>query len=796
MLKAKFGVRFDLRKDLDFDSLLGEPVEESIVILPHLISTETTTGFKFNILGSFSVFNVEALLASRVTGLTIFNPDNSLYASLTGIANTTFAALEQVNSLDNILDQLALGAEIIGSNFNDILVGEDGNDIVRGAGGNDTLIGAGGNDTLIGGNGADRLFGGAGDDTLSGSGGDDHLDGGNGNDSIDGGSGNDSVSYANAAAVTVVLSDNSAQDTIGAGIDTIVNIEHVVGSKHGDHITGDFRDNKLFGGAGNDTLVGGLGNDKLKGGAGNDTLYGGEGNDRLIGDSGTDVLDGGEGSDRYVLKSNHEELNTYRDTGTGMGDIDTLWAEESSVATLPSTFSQSASGLERIVGRQGAYWQQTALRGNGESLDWDFTDIELRRIKELRGGAGDDVIVASTGGQGLKGKHGDDRLIGGDGSDGLYGGGGDDVLIGGAGDDGLWGGNGDDHLMGGDGNDRLLDDSGNNILQGEGGRDELISGAGNDTLQGGDGDDVLKGGPGDDILEGGDGNDTLIGASGSDLLDGGEGSDTYVLKKYNTEIDTYQDSGTGASDWDVLLAKSSPTIFLSASFNHSASGLEEISGLHHELQGPGTSLSWDFTDIKLTSITQIKGSGEDDSIVGSDGDDVLKGKNGDDQLNGGSGNDSLSGGNGNDRLDGGDGDDVLVYDAADATTVNGGAGTDTLHLLGSGKTIDLTNIGDFIHESIEKIDLTGNGNNTLKLNVHDVLAISDHTDEFLFDGTEQLMVLGDEGDKVELAGGGWIQGSDTTISAAVYTPYTHTDFGAQLFIDTDITQFVSPLIIV
>lgn len=58
------------------------------------------------------------------------------------------------------------------------------------------------------------------------------------------------------------------------------------------------------------------------------------------------------------------------------------------------------------------------------------------------------------------------------------------------------------------------------------------------------------------------------------------------------------------------------------------------------------------------------------------------------------------------------------------------------------------------------------------------------------------MVLGDEGDKVELAGGGWIQGSHTTISAAVYTPYTHTDFGAQLFIDADITQFVSPLIIV
>ncbi|MES0885432.1 calcium-binding protein, partial [Roseibium sp. SCP14] len=59
-------------------------------------------------------------------------------------------------------------------------------------------------------------------------------------------------------------------------------------------------------------------------------------------------------------------------------------------------------------------------------------------------------------------------------------------------------------------------------------------------LDGAGGNDTIIGTAGDDVIVGGDGNDTL---------DGGEGSDTYEFGLYD-DFDTYQDSGTGASDVD------------------------------------------------------------------------------------------------------------------------------------------------------------------------------------------------------------------------------------------------------
>jgi hypothetical protein len=49
--------------------------------------------------------------------------------------------------------------------------------------------------------------------------------------------------------------------------------------------------------------------------------------------------------------------------------------------------------------------------------------------------------------------------------------------------------------------------------------------------------------------------------------------------------------------------------------------------------------------------------------------------------------------------------------------VDGGGGTDTLKLEGAGLTLDLTKISDRHIQDIEVIDITGSGDNTLKLNV-------------------------------------------------------------------------------
>ncbi|KAB7609817.1 S8 family serine peptidase, partial [Amylibacter sp. SFDW26] len=117
---------------------------------------------------------------------------------------------------------------LIGSQFDDLLIGDAGNNSLEGGVGNDTLNGGAGNDTLNGGTGDDTLNGGnnndvlnggddndilnggANNDTLNGGSGDDTLNGGSGKDVFNGGAGNDTVSYANsAAAVNANLASNN-----------------------------------------------------------------------------------------------------------------------------------------------------------------------------------------------------------------------------------------------------------------------------------------------------------------------------------------------------------------------------------------------------------------------------------------------------------------------------------------------------------------------------------------------------------------------------------------------------------
>ncbi|BCD87276.1 hypothetical protein PSm6_36830 [Pseudomonas solani] len=127
--------------------------------------------------------------------------------------------------------------------------------------------------TLAGGSGNDVLIGGVGDDTLNGGNGNDLLVGGAGNDALNGGGGIDTASYIDATSgVTVSLASAAAQNTGGAGTDTLSGIENLIGSNFGDVLTGNSGDNTLSGLAGNDTLIGNGGNDILSGGDGADTF--------------------------------------------------------------------------------------------------------------------------------------------------------------------------------------------------------------------------------------------------------------------------------------------------------------------------------------------------------------------------------------------------------------------------------------------------------------------------------------------------------------------------------------------
>ena len=90
---------------------------------------------------------------------------------------------------------------------------------------------------------------------------------------LNGGAGINTVSYEHATAgVTVNLATTAAQNTGGAGSDTLLNFQNLIGSAFNDTLTGTTGANTITGGAGNDTIKGGGGVDFLAGGLGNDVF--------------------------------------------------------------------------------------------------------------------------------------------------------------------------------------------------------------------------------------------------------------------------------------------------------------------------------------------------------------------------------------------------------------------------------------------------------------------------------------------------------------------------------------------
>jgi Ca2+-binding RTX toxin-like protein len=291
-------------------------------------------------------------------------------------------------------------------------------------------VGTPGNDTLLGASGVDRL---------AGLGGNDDLQGLAGNDLLDGGSGIDTANYASAGGPVVVdLRLSGAQDTQGAGIDTLVSIEGLIGSDFADSLTGSDGDNLLFGLNGNDTINGLAGNDTLDGGTGANILSGGAGNDRLLIGSGSDgsSIDGGADIDTLAVSGTVSSLAAL--TGieavefTGGANLTLTGSQFNTGIAAGSTFSGTGTFTINMDAGIGFSSRGYAAAGgsavafvvNGTS----GTDIIKAGnfVGTLNGGGGSDQI---TGGANV------DTINGGDGNDKIMGFGGADILTGGAGSD-------------------------------------------------------------------------------------------------------------------------------------------------------------------------------------------------------------------------------------------------------------------------------------------------------------------------------------------------------------------------
>ncbi|WP_338847443.1 DUF4214 domain-containing protein [Massilia sp. W12] len=123
--------------------------------------------------------------------------------------------------------------------------------------------------------------------------------------------------------------------------------------------------------------------------------------------------------------------------------------------------------------------------------------------------------------------------------------------------------------------------------------------------------------------------------------------------------------------------------------------------------------------------------------------ETITGTNAADVISGDQGNDTILGAGGADVIHGGAGNDVISVDSADFRLINGGGGTDILKFNGADMSFDSGPNGHRLR-SIETIDLTGTGNNSITLSARTVLDISELGNT--------LTILGNAGDTVFLSG--------------------------------------------
>ena len=270
----------------------------------------------------------------------------------------------------------------------------------------------------------------------------------------------------------------------------------------------------------------------------------------------------------------------------------------------------------------------------------------------------DDVVAPGAGSQTIEGGAGDDVIAGGGGTDFLDGGDGNDTNsfegIGRNVDANLGTGtafyvtpggttieesfSNFENLAGFTGDDRLTGDSNDNILDGGAGNDALRGGGGNDTLIGGDGDDVLAGGGGQDTLDGGDGIDT---ADHSDI-----------------GVAVNVDLSAGTADYGMV-------------------------------------------SETLTSIENVIGTAQDDTLTGDDQDNLIAGGDGADTINGGDGDDVLRG----DALGAGE---TLTISVTNTLPEGGTFLTPVWFGFHDGENFDLYDRGEAASTGLERVAEDGN----------------------------------------------------------------------------------------